>query len=273
MSHRSLVLAALSLALSACAGGAPALEYGIPTPGDVRYTYGDTTTVTVSVMGQNLEVAQRGVVDYAVSFSPAPAGVNVTMSVSELEGTLTQPMGAPVRIDGNDVEGVLVFAMDRQGNTVVAERPTVSMEASQLVSGLALSHTFFPGLPGRSVSVGDMWVDTVSYQGTEGAGDRSETSVFRYTVVGDTVVSGRGLLKIALDGTSELTATLDVQGMSVSQRSEVEVEGYVLWDAGAGLMVERRSVATGSGTASVPIAPGPIPIRVRASQTIRLQGM
>lgn len=273
MFRRSLALAAVSFAFSACAGGAPALEYGVPTPGEVRYTYGDTTTVTVSIMGQNLEMAQRGVADYAVSFSPAPAGVNVTMSVAGLEGTLSQPMGAPVRIDASDVEGVLVFALDREGNAVVAETPTVSMEASQMVSGLALSHNFFPGLPGRSVSTGDVWTDTVSYAGEEGAGDRSETAVFRYTVVGDTVVAGRTLTKIDVDGTSESAATVAVQGMSVGQRSEVTIRGHVLWDATAGLMVERRSEASGSGTASVPIAPGPIPIQVRSVQTIRLQGM
>lgn len=273
MFQRSILVAGVAALLSGCAGGAPALEYGLPTPDAVRYTYGDTTTVTVSIMGQTLEMAQRGVVDYAVAFAPAPSGVNVSMSVSELEGVLSQPMGASVRIDSDDVQGVLVFALDREGNAVIAEQPTVSVEASQMVSGLALSHTFFPGLPGRAVAVGDMWVDTVSYQGSEGAGDRSETGVYRYTVVGDTVVSGRSLLRIDVAGSNELSATLDVQGMSVSQRSEVEVDGWVLWDAEAGLMVERRSTATGSGTASVPVAPGPIPIQVRSTQVIRLAGM
>lgn len=272
MSLRTILFAASAVLVSACAGGSPSLEYGVPTPDAVRYTYGDTTTISVSVMGQNLEMAQRGEVDYAVTFSPAPSGVAISMSVSRLEGTLSQPMGAPVRIDTDDVEGALVFALDREGNAVITEHPDVSLEASQMVSGLGLAHSFFPGLPGRSVAVGDMWTDTVSYEGSENGGDRAETGVYRYTVVGDTVVSGRSLLKIDVAGTSELSATLNVQGMSVSQRSEVEVEGWVLWDAQAGLMIERRSVASGSGTASVPIAPGPIPIQVRSTQHIRLQG-
>lgn len=273
MFRRTIAFAVLPALLSACAGGAPALEYGVPSTSDVRYTYGDTTTISVNMMGQSLEMAQRGVVDYAVSFSPAAAGVNVTMSVTELQGTLSQPMGGAVRIDTDDVQGVLVFALDREGNAVVAEQPTVSAEASQLVSALALSHSFFPGLPGRAAAVGDAWVDTVSYQGTEGAGERSATGVYHYAVVGDTVVGGQALLHIAVQGESESTATLSIQGMSVGQRSEVEVEGHVLWDPAAGLMVERRSVATGSGTATVPIAPAPIPIRIRSTQTIRLQGM
>ncbi len=272
MSRRSLALPVFAAVVSACAGGAPALEYGVPSPGDVRYVLGDTTTISVNIMGQSLEMAQRGVVDYAVSFTPAPEGVNVTMAVSELQGTLSQPTGGSIRIDTDDVQGVLVFALDREGNAVVAEQPTVSAEASQLVSALTLAHSFFPGLPGHPVNVGDAWVDTVSYQGDEGAGARSETAVYHYAVLADTVVDGRALLHIGMQGESESSATLSVEGMSVSQRSEVDVEGWVLWDPAAGLMVERRSTASGSGTATVPIAPAPIPIRVNSTQTVRLQG-
>lgn len=272
MKTRLLSLVVLVAGASACAGGAPALEYGVPSPGDVRYSYGDTTVVAVSMMGQSMEMSQRGAAEYAVTFASAPAGVNVSMSVAELSGSLSQPMGAPIRFDEGDVEGALVFSLDREGNAVVAEMPAVRVEASQLVSGLALAHGFFPGLPGRTVAPGDTWVDTVSYNGTEGAGERSETGVFRYTVVGDTAVDGRDLTRIDVQGTSRTSAVVDVSGMSVRQESEVEVEGHVLWDAEAGLMVERRSEASGEGTASVPIAPNPIPIRIRSSQTIRLQG-
>ena len=134
----------LAASLSACAAGAPALEYAVPEPGDVRYIWSDTSTVGVSLMGQSVEMAQRATAEYAISFTPAPAGVNVTMSLSHLEGVLTQPMGAPVRVDEDDVEGVLVFALDREGNPVIAERPTVAVNASQMVSGLVLAHHFFP---------------------------------------------------------------------------------------------------------------------------------
>lgn len=261
-----------SITIVACAG-APALEYGVPTPDEVRYDYADTTTVSVSVMGQSMEISQEGVAEYSVLFTPAPAGVSVTMSVSELSGSIRQPMGAPIRIDESDVEGVLVFSLDRSGDAVIAERPNVGATASQMVSALALAHGFFPGLPGRRVEAGESWVDTVTYEGSEGAGRRSETRVLRYTVTGDTAVGGRDLLRIAVAGTSEISADLNVAGMAVSQSSEVEIEGYVLWDARARLMVERRTRASGSGTAAVPMAPNPIPIRIRSSQRVRLQGM
>lgn len=271
MTNRALPLLVLSSAIAACAG-APALEYGLPTPDEVRYSYADTSSVSVSVMGQSMELSQRGVAEYVVLFSPAPSGVEVTMTISELSASISQPMGAPVRIDEGDVAGALVFSLDRHGNAVIAELPRVEATASQMVSGLALAHGFFPGLPGRPAAAGDGWVDTVTYEGSEGAGRRSETTILRYTVTGDTVVAGRDLLHISFAGTSESFAELAVAGMSVSQSSEVEVEGRILWDAEAGLMVERRTVSSGRGTAAVPMSPNPIPIRTRSVQRVRLQG-
>lgn len=272
MRRRLLSLLMLMLPVGACAGGAPALEYGVPTSDNVRYVFADTSTVGVSVMGQRMEMGQRATAEYAVVFSPAPSGVNVTMSLSSLDGVLTQPMGGPVRVDESDVEGVLVFSLDREGNPVIAETPSVAVNASQMVSGLALAHGFFPGLPGRNVAAGDVWVDTVSYEGEEGAGTRSETSVLRYTVSGDTTVAGRTLLRLDVEGTTTSEAELAVAGMSVSQTSELEMAGFILWDREAGLMVERHTTSAGSGTARVPVVPDPLPIRIETRQHVRLQG-
>lgn len=273
MTRRRPAIAVLASILAACAGGPSALEYVVPHPGDLRYSYGDTTVVSVSMMGQSLEMSQRAVAGYAVTFAPASDGVKVTMSVTDLSGTLTQPMGAPVRMDEDQVEGDLVFSLDRQGNAAVAERPEVALEASQMVSGLMLAHGFFPGLPGRPVAVGDAWADTVSFEGTEGTGERSLTAYLRYTVAGDTTMAGRDLLRIDVEGTSETRAELSVSGMAVSQTSEEEIQGYVLWDVEAGLMVERRATTEGSGTVAVPVSPNPIPIRIRSVRWIRLQSV
>ena len=272
MDARHVRLAFLLVGLSACAAGVPTLEYGMPSPDNVRYAFADTTTVGVSMMGQTMEIGQRATAEYAVAFSPAPAGVNVTMSLSDLSGEITQPMGAPLRVDESAVEGVLVFSLDRHGNAVVAETPEVELTASQMVSGLSLAHSFFPGLPAASVVPGDSWVDTVTYEGEEGPGDRSESAVVRYTVVGDTVVAGRPLLRLDLEGTSSSTAEVAVAGMTVRQASELQTEGYVLWDPQAGLMVERYTEATGRGSAAVPVAPDPIPIRIRTRRHVRLLG-
>ena len=274
MFARRFLILALSLMFAGCSAAQPSpprLAYGLPTLSEVTYHLGDTTTVSISMMGQRLELAQTGVADYAVTFEAVPGGIVSSLSVVELAATINQPMGAPIQLDRSDVSGRLVFTLDRQGNATISERLVVSDVASQMISSLALAHTFFPGLPGRAVAPGESWVDTVSYEGSEGAGTRSELSVTRYTVVGDTVVGGHSLLVISLEGTAESTTEMEFGGMAVKQSSNVEVSGHILWDSQRGLMFESVKTATGSGTVSVPVAPVPLPIEIRSILRVRLQ--
>lgn len=269
-----LSASAVIIMLSACGGGGPAeLGYGVPATSQVDYSYGDTTVVSVSMMGQSMEIAMRGEATYAVGFARAGSGVGVTLLVESLSGSVSMPMAAPQTLSESDVEGELAFTLDRYGNATVTSTPEVSTEASRMISSLATAHTFFPGLPGRAVSPGDEWVDTVSYEGDAELGATTEKSVLRYTVAGDTVVAGRTLLKIALAGTSELSNEMDMGGMMVAQSSNVDVTGHVLWDASAGLMYEVVRASTGRGSVSVPIAPQALPIEVRSVQRARLRGM
>ena len=271
MKKRALSTLAVSSLVAACGPPSPpALAYRLPVTPAVVYEYADTSVVTVSVMGQSLEMSQRGVGTYGIGFASAPDGVRVTLTVESLDATLAQPMGAPLRVDEGDVDGPLVYTLGRRGEASIVERPDVEAQAGLMVSALSLAHTFFPRLPGRAVSPGESWVDTIAFEGDETEGNRAERSVVRYTVRGDTVVSGRPLLVIALDATTDVSTTMTVSGMSVSQESELNVTGVVLWDHQRGLMVESVRRASGSGTASVPIAPAPLPIRIESTQRVRL---
>jgi hypothetical protein len=109
-------------------------------------------------MGQSMEMSQEGTAQFVVSFGSDPSGVQVTMNVDALSATINQPMGAPVRVDEGAVDGSLVFLLDRMGNATPGQMPDVGVEASQMVSGLSLAHTFFPGLPGRAVASGEVSV-------------------------------------------------------------------------------------------------------------------
>lgn len=270
-SRVSSLLVLTSIAAACGPPSPPALEYRMPSLAEVVYAYADTSVVAVSVMGQTFEISQRGTARYGVDFASAPQGVEVTLSVEALSAALAQPMGAPIRIDQDDVQGELVFTLDRRGGALLTQRPDVRDEAVMMVSPLALAHTFFPRLPGRAAVAGESWVDTISFEGGDGAGERFERSVLRYTVVGDTVVDGRALLVIAMEGTTQSSHDMSISGMSVSQSSELEVDGLVLWDVQRGLMVESVRTATGSGTATVPVAPAPLPIRIESTQRARLQ--
>jgi hypothetical protein len=274
MMRRTFFLTALSLVIVSCGGGPPSppsLAYGEGPGGDVAYDFADTTEMDVSVMGQSVQLSQRGVATYDVSLENTPSGVDVVMTVRSMAATLSQPMGAPVRVDQSAVSGSLAFSLDRVGGVSITSRPTVADEASQMVSGLSLAHGFFPGLPGRAALPGDSWVDTVSWSGDEGPGSRSERAILSYTVVGDTVVEGRPLLMISLAGETTVTNEMVIAGMAVSQRSNLDVEGHVLWDVQNGALFEQVRRARGTGQISVPIAPAPLPIRMRSTQRARLQ--
>ncbi|MDE0899060.1 MAG: hypothetical protein OSA81_08595 [Longimicrobiales bacterium] len=277
MKTRIFTALLLCFSLAACGGGPPGpptLAYGSQATNKLTYQHGDTTAVSVSIMGQSMEVNQSGVATYAVGFSSVPDGVGVTMSLQDLEASITQPVGAPIQLDESGVQGDLTFVMGRTGNTVsIGERPAVTDEASQMVSGLSLAYMFFPGLPGIGAMMGDSWVDTVSFEGEDGPGMRSETSVLTYVVEGDTVVAGRALLRISFSGTSSSEQDLEMGGMDIHQESEAEVLGYVLWDHNESIMFEHHRVATGSGTLSLPIMPTAIPMDVVSTQHTRLEGM
>ena len=249
----------------------PALAYAVPSTPEVRYEIADTAVVHVSVMGQNLELRQAGVGSYAVAFGTSDVGVSVSLTVEDLAATIHPPMGEPLMIDEGDVRGDLVFTLDRRGGAAVSSSPRVEDNAMGMVSGLSLAHTFFPRLPGRAVAAGDAWVDTVSFEGHEGSGGRSETWALRHTVVGDTVVAGRPLLAISVTGTGDTANDLVVSGMSVSQASTLDLVAHVLWDYQRGLMIESVRTVSGTGTASVSIAPAPLPVRIEATQRARLQ--
>ena len=276
MKRTRLSLTVAALALSACGGGPPgppALAYQSTSIEDARYDYSNETVVSLSVMGQSMEMSQEGTAELAVSFGSDPNGVQVTMNVEALSATINQPMGAPVQVDEGAVDGSLVFLLDRMGNATLGQMPDVGVEASQMVSGTSLAYTFFPGLPGRTVALGDVWVDTVTFEGEGAAGPQSETTILEYTMVGDTVIAGRSLLAIEFIGTTASSSSFDVAGMAISQASELDVEGHVLWDYQAAVMFESHKVGTGSGTVRVPIMPGPVPITVETVQTARLQDM
>ena len=84
MKHRLFSSLALVTFASACGGGPPsppALAYDAASSTSVVYDYEDNTVVSISFMGQSMEMSQEGVADYAVTFDPDPDGVVVTLTV------------------------------------------------------------------------------------------------------------------------------------------------------------------------------------------------
>jgi len=273
----SPVATALMLPLVACGGSTspPALAYGLPTPAEVSYDVRDSATISMQALGQSLDLQVESSAVYDLAFARADDGVTVTLTVAELDATVAVPMAGPITIDESSVSGDLVFTLDRRGDAALVSAPAVDDAAGQLVPPLQIAHSFFPALPGTAVRPGDTWTDTISYDGdgdAAGAGTVGvQRSVLEYAAVGDTVIAGRPLLQIAFNGTAEIRQTLSMQGMEIEQATDLQLTGHVLWDQQAGLMFERVTASTGTGSVRVAMMPAELPTRFQSVSRVRLR--
>ncbi|MYA64912.1 MAG: hypothetical protein F4Y21_09725 [Gemmatimonadetes bacterium] len=74
---------------------------------------------------------------------------------------------------------------------------------------------------------------------TEGEVDLTSTTVTSYTLMGDTVVEDRTLVRIDVEANIALELEADQQGTMIGQALEGSANGFVLWDP------ERRLVVYG----------------------------
>lgn len=276
MSKRRMLLgSAVLLAASACGGGPPSppgLAYGSGPDGDFTYVRADTTHITASMMGQSMAIEQQAEMTLAVAMANVSDGTDVRMSIVDLDGRISQPLGAPISVDEGSVSGDVVFTLDRRGRATTTSLPEVALEASQMVSGSALAQGFFPRMPGIAMDVGGSWVDTLTFDGEDAGGHRTEETITTYTIEGPAVFDGQSVLRIGLRGTTTLQSEFDMGGMALAQDSELEFDGHVIWDHQRGVMLEHVRESRGSGEVDVPVAPVPLPIRIESKQVIRMGG-
>jgi hypothetical protein len=282
MRARPFVAINLGIALAACGtggGGPPALAYRLPTPAEASYDVLDTATIAIDALGQSLELEVGSEAVYRLAFARADDGVTVTLSVDDLAATVSVPMAGPIAVDESSISGDLVFTLDRRGDAELVAAPEIDAAAGQLLPPLQIANSFFPALPGSAVGPGDTWVDTISYAYDGGgavtnpgdAGAGTQLSILRYTAVGDTVVGGTPLLRIAFTGTSEISNTLSMQGAEIQQSTSLQLDGQVLWDLQRGIMFERRTTSTGTGRVRVAMLPSELPTRFQAVSRVRLR--
>ena len=114
----------------------------------------------------------------------------------------------------------------------------------------------FPRFPGHPLEPGVTWAHAVTAEedlrevpGISGTAE--DTTVYTYTLVGDTVVSGRTLQKITVSAVGRLQATGGEAGPAISRNLTNTVEGFVLWDAHRGLVVLAELVRTVDGSVSM----------------------
>jgi hypothetical protein len=274
MRSRLPSLTVLTLTLAACGGGGaspPGLAYGVPDPASVTYLSGDTARMDIDAGGQSMQARISSAATLATEFSRDGDGVQVSMTVRDLDARMSNPAGPPASADESGIEGPLVFTLDRRGVANLVSQPKLSQSAQQFFQPLLLAQTFFPRLPGRGVAPGESWTDTIRAEGPQGEGSITSVSIVTYTAAGDTVIDGRSLVRISLEGTTDQDASGLIAGMDFSQTASGNMSGWILWDMRRGLMIESYTDSDARGSMDVSAAPFPLGIRVRQRSRVKLQ--
>ena len=275
MRFRTAALTLATVSLGACGGGGPAappeLAFGLPAETTVRYLTGDTATMDIDAGGQVMQAFVASSATLGTAFARSDEGIRVTVTAEELKGTINSPAGA-ASADKGAVQGTLVFDLDRRGVATVVSQPTVTETGAQFFQPLTLAHGLFPRLPGGAPDMGSSWTDTIRMEGPQGGGTLSSVSVVTFTLAGDTVVDGRSLVRIDMEGTSEASAKGVTTGMDFNQSVKGTAKGWYLWDMQRRLLVESYAEVDGRGTMEVAAAPFPLGLRVRSQSRVRLDG-
>ncbi len=274
---RGIVALLSALAVAACGGtggGAPApppLAFTLPAEPSVVYVRGDTATVDVDAGGQTFSVESQAHAEWGMEFIATEGGVEVTASLRDYAARLTTPVAPAQFASVDQVDGPLVFTLDRRGVSTLVSAPVLTGAASEFVTPELLAATLFPRLPGRSITAGESWTDTVVVEAQTQAGAVTSTSVLTYTAVGDTVIAGRSLLLVRFSGSSEQAMRGMMGGFDMSQDLSGTSEGRFAWDRHRSLLYSSASRSDMTGTLEVSAAPLPLSVRIRSLARTLLQ--
>lgn len=276
---RVMSLSFLLLSLAACAGPGGVspdggLSYQVPDAAALVYLTGDTSNIDIDAgaMG-SFRMRSTSTATVEMNFARGEGGVQVTARFQDLDARMTQPMGSAITADEEDVEGDIVFTLDRKGHATVVSIPELKGQAGQLANPHGLAYQFFPLLPGEAVNPGDTWTDTIAFEAELPEGSLASSTELTYTVEGETAMDGMTFLKVNFEGEGDVTGSGVSEGMDVIQTFGGAVNGHFLWDAARSVMVFLETNTDMSGTVEVPAAGmPPMPMKAAGTSRVKLQG-
>ena len=244
-------LAASPLFLSGTTVSGQQLAYRLPSPTTAVYQMVDTTVGTMTTPDGSSDISGNSTITYTLSFEPDGDGVRASVDLTDFEGRIQPPMGAPMSVSQTQagLRSYVVRLGDRGLEDFASgQRRRAPNEFPLFVDAW---EAVFPRLPGGEVEPGDSWVDTVT---TWFAGEAKRVVVYTYTLDSNTTVDGRDQLRITVSGDARLTLTEGGTSVTING-SET---GFFLWDIERGLVawweVSRRyegNVQDSSESASV----------------------
>ena len=261
-----LVLATLA---AACAGGGATLGYTVPASPEVTYVVGDTLTLGIEGLGQEVEIGARSAATYLLRYASGSSGPRVTAMLESLAADVVTPMTEPMALSEDAIVGEFEFDLDDRGRALSVSSPEAT-GGGQVFAAPLVAHTLFPRLSGRAASAGDSWVDSVRYSETTEAGETSIVSVLTYTAGGTSQVGGRALTEVAFTGTATVAQALSIEGAAIRQTFAADVTGSLRWDAAAGLLYDSESLMEGEGNVRVALLPAQLPTSVSWISRVRM---
>ena len=269
--------------VAACAGGPSAapvatpttgtgpttsFAYGVPSPPTALFHIEDSLVVELSTAAADVEVTTTTLLTMNMVFARDAAGVGVVGSVVGFNVGQTNSLTGTRVADADDVSGGLALVVGRQGHVEVGAMPVLDNAVADLTPFPGIAFDIFPRLPGYPVGLGGTWVDTVSWSVTDETSESATQTVFTYTIVGDTLVDGRTLLNIAVEGEVSMQMIEGVGDALSDQRLTGTATGYVLWDPERNLPKHSALHRQLEGTNQVP---GAGTIRMRIGGVVRVQ--
>lgn len=274
---RSAARPAVAVFLAAC--GAPsevpapdALAYGPPAPNPAAYTFADTLAISIRTDMGPMEVVTARSGTAEMDFRRWASHSEVFVRFPDLRGSFRNPMQGSLVVDESDIDGVFTVRVGPAGLVEVTDTPSLSDGMLGIAGPSSMVRPLFVALPGRAVEVGARWVDTVTIV-DEGGGTRSEArSIITYVLEGDTVVTGRRLLRIRTTSMDSVQVEGVSGGVDFEERLTGITSGTVLWDPAAQLLVERVETGGLSGRLDLPGTTAPsMAVSARLSRAVSLR--
>lgn len=245
MNHGKLIAVSGILLAVACAGApgpAPvgtfatgtgpttSFAYGVPSPPTALYHIEDSLVVGVSMAGADFETTTMTLLTMNVVFAREPTGIGAIGSVVGFDVTSSNSLTGTRVADADDIDGPLAMILGRQGHLEVGAMPSLDSTVADLTPFPGIAFDIFPRLPGYPVGLGGRWTDTVTWSVADETSESATRTAFTYTIVGDTLVDGRTLLHIGVEGEVSMQMIEGVGDALADQRLTGTATGYILWD-------------------------------------------
>lgn len=247
----------------------PALAYGVPALSPATFAVADTATFTVDAgaMGEmHVTAAYDGTAE--VTATPDDDGFHAVITFPRFRGSFHTQANGSLSVDETGIAGAFTVSVGPRGPVDMVDRPALSPELLDVVGAESLVRPLFVQLPDRAVTLGDVWVDTVTSVEASAESTTEATTVITTTLAGDTLVGERQLLLFRTRAENRIEMNGVSGGTQVRQVLTGVTDGTVIWDDQLNLLVERREEGRLTGTLDIPaggIDGMPVSARVRRS--------